>query len=187
MPLCPSTRSCGCAVVSNSLIITGDGSAGNPWSLEGASAQKGTRTARFALTGAALYEGLQFWETDTQQLWIYSLSLAAWRQATNPNPANLYGSDRIMGPSGRFFIAANSEVMTTNASGLGVIHYGVTFVSLPLVVACGGDYNTPVQVNLNTTTSTTTDMGFQARSQTGALIASTTVRLNWAAIGFMAS
>jgi hypothetical protein len=187
MPLCPTMRSCGCAVTSNSLTISGDGSPGNPWALEGATPQKGTRAARLALAGASLYEGLEFWETDFQQLWIYSLSLASWRQATNPNPANLYGTNRIMGPSGRFFIAANSEVITTNASGLGVINYGVIFVSLPLVVACGGDYNTPVQVNLNTTTSTTADMGFQARNASGALIVSTTVRLNWAAIGFMAS
>jgi hypothetical protein len=77
MPLCQG-RSCGCSLISNSLIITGDGSAGSPWQIEGAAPQRMTEAARAALSGGQLFDGLFVWTTDQDILWVYTGS--AWKR-----------------------------------------------------------------------------------------------------------
>lgn len=70
MPLCQA-RTCGCAITSNGLVITGDGSPGSPWQIEGASPQRITEAQRLALSGGSLFEGLYVHTTDVHRLWSY--------------------------------------------------------------------------------------------------------------------
>lgn len=77
MPFCQQ-RSCGCSLISNSLILTGDGSPGSPWQIEGAAPQRMTEAQRLALTGVSLYDGLFVWTTDQDILWVHNGS--AWER-----------------------------------------------------------------------------------------------------------
>lgn len=77
MALC-GPRSCGCAIQSSSLIITGSGVPGSPWVIEGASPERMTDAERLALTGGDLFDGLGVWTTDTDQLYTYTGSAWVW-------------------------------------------------------------------------------------------------------------
>jgi hypothetical protein len=83
MPLCPAVRSCGCAVVSNSLAITGDGTGGNPWQIEVPGLTETIPTYSFADNAerdgnlTAPVEGQRVWIRGTHEEQVYTSG--AWR------------------------------------------------------------------------------------------------------------
>ena len=77
MALCTGTTGCGCALQSASLVVSGSGGPGDPWTVEGASPMRITEATRLGLSGGELFDGLQVWATDTNTLWAYDGS--AWR------------------------------------------------------------------------------------------------------------
>lgn len=71
MGLCIS-RSCGCAITSTEVNITGDGSPGSPWNLSGVGVGRMTEAQVAALSGPDLFEGRYVHTTDGRRLWKYT-------------------------------------------------------------------------------------------------------------------
>jgi hypothetical protein len=185
MPLCGQSRVCPCAVTSASLSITGDGSPGSPFAIEGAAPTVGTRVQRLALAGVQLWEGRQFWETDTRQLWEYSIVLGNWMLMATTTMFRAYGTGYTQGQHGRLQIVGDSSVVITDASGYATINYGVTFLTNPLVSWVNGDSN----VHYISDSSNTLLSSFVVRAFTsgGAVVNVGAVRVNWTAIGMIAA
>ena len=85
---------------------------------------------------------------------------------------------------------AGSSLVTTSASGNVLIAFGVTFASAPVVVACNGDGGTHNNMSVglySSTATTTTNTTVSCRvGETGGIVASTSVRINWTATGNLA-
>lgn len=76
-----------------------------------------------------------------------------------------------------YITLAGSEVVAVNSSGVGIVAYGVTFTSTPVVVVCNGDANITSADDMAVSSRTTTGFGVQCGAT------STNVRVNWVAVG----
>lgn len=183
MGLCQG-RTCGCSLLSSSLTITGDGTAGTPWQIEGAAPEKMTRAARLALTGNT--EGRTVWETDTKQLWVYSVSAGDWYLVGNSVSMTRFGFGQSNTIAGRMYVAGDSTVVLTDGSAIGVVSYAPTvFASTPLLVFVDGDASTGA---LGYAQSANSPTGFSVRAfntTNGVAYANLNIRVNWIAIGML--
>src|SRR5687768_13035121 len=137
MALCGSGN-CRCALQSSSLTITGDGSAGTPWVIEGASPMKITNAQRLALSGGDLFAGLMVWTTDVGRMWIYHNSL--WTIVGGSMPTlNLRktSSQSILTSTtvDVFFSTGTTEIVDTDG------FFGSTGDVASIPAALGGDYS----------------------------------------------
>jgi len=99
---------------------------------------------------------------------------------------NNYGVERDM-TTGDLLFLGGSSVVITNGSGVATVTFGVTFLNSPLLTAWGGDSGVSVNLDLTGATPSTTSFTFAARNHLGAIIVSGSVRVNWTAIGLVAS
>jgi hypothetical protein len=85
---------------------------------------------------------------------------------------------------------AGSVLVTTSASGNVNVVFGATFASPPVVVGCNGDstlHNNMTVGLLLPVNTTTTQTTFACRvGETGGIVASTSVQINWTATGNLA-
>lgn len=183
MPLC-TQRTCGCSLESNSLQITGDGSAGAPWVIDGSSPTVGTRAQRQADTNTFI--GKLWWESDKTQLWAHDG--VDWYLIQNPKDQFYWnGSVQPYGLSGGKLAVTGSMGLTTpttNASGLATIPYVLTFLLTPFVLVNNGDGSIDVVLDLQGLPGTSS-FTVKAYTRTGGVAASTTINVNWVAIGLV--
>lgn len=101
MPLCPSSRTCGCSLNSSSLAVTGDGSSASPWQVDILGAGNLLQYYTFATTTErdtvlpAPQEGQKCFirATDEEHMWwptlgwrIWNKPRVAWTTSFTPTP-----------------------------------------------------------------------------------------------------
>lgn len=128
-----------------------------------------------------------WWETDKRMLWEYSVVSARWVLLASDLTFLGYGTQRFQGTvDGRLAIVGNSSVGITDSAGSLTVTFPLTFLSAPLVVAMGGDQAFPMRADMSVT-PTTTNFRFVARDHLGTAYLNSAVRVNWIAIGMVAT
>jgi hypothetical protein len=133
-------------------------------------------------TGAALTDGQHWFELDTG-LRYHTHNGAA---ICDTPGMNVYGSYLDGSSGGRLYFQGSSTIVTTDGAGSLTINYPVGYSTTPVVQVNNGDYNTGgIMLAFLNGTPNTTGFVIRAFDQAGAAIASTTLRINWTAIGFV--
>lgn len=179
MPLCRSVL-CGCSLQSTEAIVSGSGGPGDPWVISGITDGKGSRAARLADTN--LFEGKTWWETDSHQVWKYSLAQATWFVVTG-----MFVRDgAVVLPTAanpQLINVGGSTIVNTDASGFATLSYGLIFSSAPAIVVNNA---TPSQnyVVHQVSVPGTSSVSLHVVTAAGANVATTAVRVNWIAVGY---